>query len=266
MKYKLFISDFDGTLGQSAGDSIEKETVEAIKKFTDKGGIFAVCTGRMFTSIRPICIKCGLKGLIASYQGAMINDIETGRSILDGGIDYATASKVVSELMREGFSTVADIGDIMYCEESSPYTEFHKPFSEIKVVEDLPKFVFDTAGTVHKIVAVGEPCKIEKLTAKYSDAYNGKLLFNNGTDFLMEVINPAFSKGNAVRFLAEYYGVPLDKVIAVGDSTNDVELLNGEWHGVAVGDAKEELKSVADEITVPFKEQPIKVLLEKYCL
>ena len=83
---------------------------------------------------------------------------------------------------------------------------------------------------------------------------------------MLEVINPKYSKGNAVKFLADYYGVKLSEVLAVGDSTNDIELLRGEWHGVAVGDAKEELKAVADEITVPYKDQPVKVLLEKYCL
>ena len=58
----------------------------------------------------------------------------------------------------------------------------------------------------------------------------------------------------------------MQEVIAVGDSTNDVSLISGEWHGVAVGNAKETLKKVAKEVTVPFSEQPIKYLLEKYCL
>ena len=69
-----------------------------------------------------------------------------------------------------------------------------------------------------------------------------------------------------MEFLAEHYGVPLDKVMTVGDSTNDIPLLNGEWHGVAVGSACPELKEVAKEITVPFEEEPIKRLIEKYCL
>ena len=83
---------------------------------------------------------------------------------------------------------------------------------------------------------------------------------------MLEAINPSCSKGFAVRFLADYYGVKLEEVIAVGDSTNDIDLLVGPWHGVAVGDGRKELKAVADEITVAYKEQPVKTLLEKYCL
>lgn len=266
MKYKLFISDFDGTLGKSAGDFIEEETIEAIKKYNEKGGIFVVCTGRMLTSIRPILQRYGLNGLIVSFQGAQINDIETGKSILDAGIDYNLAAEVAEKLLKEGIPTVADIADVMYCEELSPYTEFHKGFSKIEVVDSLVDTILSKKKFVHKVVSAGEPSKVSALTSKYSELYKGKLLCNNGSDMLLEVINPEYSKGHAVRFLAKYYNVPLSSVIAVGDSTNDIELLRGEWHGVAVGDAKEELKAIADEITVPFDEQPVKVLLEKYCL
>ena len=52
----------------------------------------------------------------------------------------------------------------------------------------------------------------------------------------------------------------------MGDSTNDIPLLDGEWHGVAVGDGMKDLKDFAKEITVNFDEQPVKFLLEKYCL
>ena len=266
MKYKLFISDFDGTLGQSAGNSIEPETVAAINRYKEKGGIFVVCTGRMLTSIRPICIKCGLSGLIASYQGAMINDIETGASILDAGLDFKTAAEVAEVLLKEGVPTVADIGDVMYCEEYTKYTEFHKEFSRIELVDDLVKLILDKKETVHKLVSVGEPAFVKSLIKKYTPIFGDKALLNSGGDFLLEVINPKYSKGNAVKFLADYYGVKLSEVLAVGDSTNDIELLRGEWHGVAVGDGKEALKAVAKEITVPFKEKPVKHLLEKYCL
>ena len=66
--------------------------------------------------------------------------------------------------------------------------------------------------------------------------------------------------------MANYYGIPLEEVLTIGDSTNDIDLLVGPWHGVCVGDGKEELKAVADEITLPFKDKPVKTIIEKYCL
>ncbi len=265
MKYKLFISDFDGTLGFN--NDIDQSVVNAIDKYTKKGGIFVIVTGRMHSMIVPICRKYGLKGLIVSYQGAMIRDIESGETLISGGLDYQLASEVADKLLKEsGVETVADIDDIMYCERPSIYTEFHKKYADIIMVDDLCSEINKIKHTVSKVVAAGDAKIIKELTKKYGEIYRGKLICNNGADVLLEVINPEFSKGNAVRFLSKYYNVPFEEIIAVGDSTNDIELIKGEWHGVAVGDAKEELKAVADEITVPFKEHPVKYLLEKYCL
>ena len=98
------------------------------------------------------------------------------------------------------------------------------------------------------------------------DKYKGKLIINNGAPYLVEAVNPAYTKGNAVRFIANRYGIPLKEVIAVGDSTNDLELVGGPWRGVAVGDGSEELKKVTDEVTAPYKSHPVKTILEKYCL
>ena len=68
------------------------------------------------------------------------------------------------------------------------------------------------------------------------------------------------------RFIAKRYGIPLKEVIAIGDSTNDLELVGGPWRGVAIGDGSEELKKVTDEVAVPYKSHPVKTILEKYCL
>ena len=57
MKFELFISDYDKTLGD-APDKISPENVKAIQEYTAKGGKFVICTGRMFSSIeRMVCRK-----------------------------------------------------------------------------------------------------------------------------------------------------------------------------------------------------------------
>ena len=115
MKYKLFVSDFDGTLG-TAPDIIEQETLKTINKYIEKGGKFVICTGRMFTAIKPICEKYGLKGLLISYQGATIDDLNTGKRILEGGIPPKRAVEIIRMLKGEGVEVVADVNDLMFCE------------------------------------------------------------------------------------------------------------------------------------------------------
>lgn len=265
MKYKLFVSDFDGTLG-TAPDIIEEETVQAINRYVEKGGKFVICTGRMFTAIKPICEKYGFKGLLISYQGATIDDLTTGRRIMQGGIPPKRAVEIIRDLKREGIQVVADVHDVMYCETDTEYTEFHKVFSPVVKVKNLEEKIAQLNDVVLKVVATDEPSVILPLTDKYNAIFNGEFICNNGSSRLLEVVNPKYSKGESVKFLSEYFGIPLSQTLAVGDSTNDIELIKGDWYGVAVGDGVQVLKDCADEVTVPYSEKPVKVLLEKYCL
>lgn len=267
MKYELFVADFDGTLGVAPG-FIEQETVDAIKEFVKKGGKFVICTGRMYCSILEICKRYGLDGIVISYQGAMINEIETGKSIYQSGIDYELAADVAKNLLNEDIQTVIDIDDVLYYQKRNSFLDFYEKAVNIVGVfnEDLVKLALAEKKPVQKVGGICEPDVAKALTEKYQKIYGDKLIVNNGASRLIEIINPACSKGRAVEFIANYYGIPLNKVITVGDSTNDMELVQGEWHGVAVGDARDELKAVAKEITVPYALKPVKVLLEKYCL
>ena len=265
MKFKLFISDYDGTLG-SMPDNIDAKTLDAIKKYTAKGGIFVVCTGRMAGSIKYIYQKYQLGGLAIASQGATIDDLDNGKRIFESGLDRQLASQITKRMSEDGLPVSASFEDGIYCEAHSRYTEFYKKYEKIVKVENLSKTILETKKPVLKLVAIGEIDKVNELTQRYQREYNGKVVFNNGADHLIEVINPLCDKGNAVRFLSKYYNIPYQEIIAVGDSNNDMTLIKGEWHGVAVGNAKPELKGVAKEITVDFKDKPIKYLLEKYCL
>ncbi len=268
MKYDLFISDFDETLGHN--QDIDLETVEAIKEYTLKGGIFAVCSGRHFNHLKGILRKYQIEGIVAVCQGAEIRDIKTQNILLQGGIDYKTAAEIAKLLVIDGLHPNAYVDGTLYHQGYSPYAEHYKSMNtELPVKEtlSLEKTILDFKQTVLKLTVFEEQNKIPSLIKKYTELFKGKIVFNSGGMSLLEVINPKYGKGRAVKFIADYYKIPLDKVIAVGDSTNDLELVSSkEWHGVAVGDAVEELKIKASEITVPFRDKPVKYLLEKYCL
>ncbi len=267
MKYPLFISDFDNTLGHAPGN-IADEDILAIREFSAKGGKFVICTGRMFSSIRQICKKYSLKGLVVSYQGAMINDIETGDSLFSSGIEYNLATDVVKRLMSEGFDTMVDINDTLYFDRRTPLTEFYEKATDIRglLINSVPNFLQEQKKIVLKVCGLGDKDMVESVVDKLNDEYCGQVIFNSGSSHLIEVVNPTCSKGVAVKFIADYYNIPYNQTIAVGDSTNDIELLNGAWHGVAVGDAKDALKKIAKEITVPYAQHPVSTLLKKYCL
>ena len=83
MKYKLFISDFDGTLGHAPANTIDEEILTAIKEFSNRGGKFVVCSGRNIDSLTNILSSVGLQntGVAVGIQGSIIKDLETDKII-----------------------------------------------------------------------------------------------------------------------------------------------------------------------------------------
>ena len=269
MKYKLFISDYDGTLGVAPKNDIDSETLCAINKFVDKGGIFVVCSGRETSSITRILKESKLdKGLLVSFQGARITDLSTGKNLFDGGLDCQTAIEVLTAVESSGLTPLAYANDTFFYNEFNPFIERYEKAIRLKgFTTDVKDYVKENNIKTSKICWLGEDSLVNAVAEQMNEKFKDKgVKFNSGAKNLLEAISVNCSKGFAVRFLADYYGVPLSEVIAVGDSTNDIDLIKGEWYGVAVGDGRDELKAVADEITVPFDEKPVKTLLEKYCI
>ncbi len=267
MKYDLIISDYDGTLGGAPDNNIHPKTLESINEFIRRGGKFVVCSGREYGSIRTICHEQGLKGLVACFQGAMIFDIESEECVFNGGMDKEQALLALETVKGYDLQPIVFAPDGFYIEKDTEATAMYEKAVRVKGKIANSIEITKKLGKVCKLGWLGKPELVSELGNKlYKELLDKGVQFNIGVPFLLEAINPNHSKGNAVRFLANYYNIPLEKVMAVGDGTNDIALISGEWHGVAVGDGREELKAVAKEITVPFDQKPIKYLIEKYCL
>ena len=266
MKYKMFVSDYDGTLGDPTG--IKAETVSAIKEYERRGGKFVICTGRMLSSIERVCAPYDIADIYVSYQGARINERKSGKTLFIGNFDNAFAAEILKSIKGYAVRSTAITDGVLYYSEDSRQVDAYKNLQliETKKVPDLIKTVENNEIKVLKLNIYCDGVDVADFIRTFSEKYKGRAIVNSGGTNLVEFVNPAYSKGAAVRFLAKHYEINFDEIIAVGDSTNDLELVRGAWRGVAVGDGMEELKAHADEITVPYSEQPVKYLLEKYCL
>lgn len=269
MKYKLFISDYDRTLGDR--DFVDASTVDMIKEYERRGGKFVIVSGRVIDSITRICKMYGFTGLVGAYQGAMIKDVETGKIHFHVGVDKKTAIEVVKQFFIDNYDTTIDIEGVRYSVKGDGvfldhYLKFGGAVENLISREEALRKMQDTTGIIEKVCAMISPDQIYPEIDAYSKKFPDKVSFNSGGPIILECINKDYDKGSAVRFLADYYKVPLSEVITIGDSTNDVPLVAGEWFGVAVGNGCDQIKKVANEVTVEFKDNPVKTILEKYCL
>ncbi len=82
----------------------------------------------------------------------------------------------------------------------------------------------------------------------------------------IDIMLPEVSKGNAVRRLAKLYGCDLSEVMCLGDSENDISMLEVAGISVAMGDAADPVKAAADYVTAPVGENGFAQALEKFVL
>lgn len=268
MKYKMFVADFDGTLGK-APDYVSQENIDAINEYVGKGGKFLVCTGRSFPSIKNILNAHDIHGEVICCQGALLGNVDTGEVILSYGMDKADLRDIVAYLHKNypSEAVMAITSDGLCFDRENKYTAAYEELVGMKgtlygdIVDASEKFGFD----IYKLMTI---CDLEK-SLKIIENFNNlktKYLANSGYSGLVEIINPECDKGATLKRYVDDLNISSEEVITVGDSSNDISLMQFGFYGVAVGDGNGELKANAKEVTLPFKENPVAYLLKKYCL
>ena len=267
INYPLIISDFDGTLLRSDG-TIAPETKLAIDGYIAAGGKFGICTGRMTGSILPRAKELGLKGLVASYQGSVVSDIESGALLVDGFIPFDGAVKICKVFEEMGLHTHVYTLDKFYVnmddEALSMYERVCSVKGDVVLSEPLSALVAREKLKVRKVLAMVEPADKKRIFSAVEKALGEEFYVTYSAASLVEITSKTFKKGSAVRFMADYYHVPVERTVAVGDSLNDLPMLDAAGLGLAVRNADEMLKDKAISFEYSNDENAIGRIIERY--
>lgn len=267
-KYKMVISDFDGTLTGGKDSFVAESTLSAINAFRAAGGIFAVCTGRMTSSILPVARKMGLSGLAAAYQGSVIADITTGKVVRAQGFTYGEALKVCRVMEELALNIHLYTMDDLYTNYYNERLSYYEQVCAVKAIRAAGKLsdIISPDMRVIKLAATFPPEEQARVLKILNERLGDEFYITSSAKILAEVMPKGQNKGEAVKFLAAHYGVDISDVIALGDNYNDLPMLKAAGKGVAVGNAEEGLKAVADEVTLTSTEGGVGYIIKKYCL
>lgn len=265
-KYKLVISDFDGTFLRS-DQTISEENVKAVRSFVENGGIFALSSGRTLQSILPIARKMGLKGLLACFNGSVVVDVESGEIILENAFSTAETLEICSLLKDLGLYMHVYQLDAFFASERNFYLEYYEKLCGVKAVvpeEGLLEYIRDNKFRSVKILSVVAAEDRDRYYKIISEKLKDKAYVTSGGSNLIEVCVKGFSKGTAVQLLAERYGINLSETLAVGDALNDLPMLETAGFGVALKNAETALKEKAYVYEYSNDEDAVANLIKEY--
>ncbi len=264
----LIVSDFDGTLIDDK-QQILPEVRDTINEYVASGGIFAVCTGRMLSSILPQVRALGLKGLVIAYQGTVIADIDTGAVIKNGGMDYSCVAEICENIEDLGYGINVYSDEKIYtnypCD--NPYLTRYEEIIGVKAVHingKMSDYVRSKKLFCQKVLSIVPEDKREGLYTELNKRLGGRFDVTCSATVLVEISPIGDNKGEAVKYLANYYNIPIQKTVAAGDNLNDLSMIVAAGVGCAVGNAVQELKDAADFVSVSNNRGAIAQIIKKF--
>lgn len=266
--YKLIAVDMDGTLLKE-DKTISEATVKAINKARAKGVRVVLASGRPIEGLNRYLTELELiseEDYVLSYNGALVQNTATkeiiSRVVLKGS-DLHYLHNLSNELgvNIHAFSTEQGL----ITPKMNKYTEVEATINGIDVLEREFDNI-DNETEMVKIMMIDEPEILQAAIDKLPKEVYEKYTVVRSAPFFLEFLNKEANKGEGVKALAENLGLTKEQVICIGDAGNDLHMIQFAGLGVAMGNAFEEIKEIADYITKSNEEDGVAHVIEKFVI
>ena len=254
-KYKaLLAADMDFTL-LSPGQDVPEGNKEAIKALKEAGVAFTIATGRSSFLVGKFAEDLGIEVPVMTSNGGSLFDARARKQFASRNFDDTKIRSLLRLLMdRNADATLYSDEGIFFCPRSSRkyfvegYNEGVEPAKQSPIIDidrDFPEQ--EKIPGFNKILLIRPDKEVADMFLSDPEL----VLISSGPD-LYDVMCKGVSKGNALLELADYLGIPADNTFAIGDSDNDLSMIESAKYGIAMGNATAEIKKASSYITTNY--------------
>lgn len=273
---QLIALDLDGTLFNK--DSIISATnKEELNRVAAEGVKIVISTGRPFNGLPFEQIKDTPIEYALTTNGGAVYRIEGKECLYENGMEIDLIMPVLEWILSREIHIDVYMDGVGFtpirCREN---------LGRLAVPESMRNYMRATRTPVEDLAAYVSDCgkKIQKINLNFYPQPDGTFLHRDETiKFLkansaIEVVSGGFnnfeinkagvSKREGLRFLADYLGTDLEHTMAMGDSENDLSMINAAGIGVAMGNASDDVKAVAKYITTTNNEDGVAAAIRNF--
>ena len=258
---KAVFFDIDGTLW-NRDFQILQSTRDGIAKLRENGHLAFLCSGRSRANIKnEDLLSIGFDGVVAACGTHVDFHKETIFEKLLTKDQVAYILKVSEEF---GVPVIFEGPEYLY---ANPEDFLDDPYV-VYLREEQPEDIKVIPEDVAEIIAnkySGETMNVDMEAYKAALGETFELVVHS-SEGVFEVVPAGYSKAIGIEKVCEKFGIPVEDTYAFGDSENDLEMLRFAGHGIAMGNANEIVKAVAEHITTSVDDDGIYNGLKHYGL
>ena len=272
MEIRALCTDIDGTL-LDVNRALSPRTIDAIGKLQKKIPII-LASSRMPSAMRHLQKELGiLKHPLICYNGGYVihypDEIEIPKVLHSVQIPLRICASILGLSLGTSIHVSLYVEDQWYAPRMDEWTMREARITKVEPTIKLGLEViemWEARGIgAHKVMCMGAAEEIKVMELELTKLFQRDVHIYQSKSTYLEIAAKVVSKASALDLLlGEIYGISLSEVIAFGDNYNDIELLQSVGLGIAVGNAREEVKAVAKEVTANSKDDGVALSIIQY--
>lgn len=276
-KYKIVFIDIDGTLVNDE-KMVPEENIKIIKALKKNGIEVVLASGRPYHSIEKYSNQVGAVPYIIGSNGGIVANFVEDKKIFSTNIEKDSALEI-AKLIKDNniYFTVTISGNLIVEDEQYSMTKENR--NELILVNSLEEYLETNDAPVIKFSLIDdEKEKLQDIRKEIVKNFNievtevdefmipkkyRKAENNYKLPYVMDIMPKGISKAKAIEELCKYLGIELAQTVVFGDGLNDIEMFNVGGYKVAMGNAANQIKELADVVTKTNNEAGVAYELNK---
>ena len=271
---RAILLDIDGTLTNDQ-KVITPRTREALLKAQEKGVVLVLASGRTANGLSTYAADLDLahhNGVLVCYNGAKSLNCQTGDVYFEQSLTVEQGKRVLEHMKKFDVAPVIDHGEYMYVNdcfftierdgETWYILEYEARSNNYKLCEkhDLAAYA---DWRINKILNAGQPEYLQQHAQEMAAPFEGELSSMFTAPWYYEFTPLGVDKVRALKDTFEVLGIDQSEVMSFGDAQNDATMIEWAEVGVAMGNAVDEVKALADYVTLDNNSDGIAYALEQ---
>ncbi|MEO9255199.1 MAG: Cof-type HAD-IIB family hydrolase [Tepidiformaceae bacterium] len=261
---RLFLADVDGAL-VTKDKILTPRAAKAVRDLEARGIAFAITSGRPPRGMAMLIEPLSLKTPIGAFNGGMF--IKPDLSIIDQhNLPDEVVPKVI-ETMREGGLDVWLYRGTDWFIQKKDAPHVDREAWTVKFPPTVVASYGDIMTGVVKIVGISDDLDaVARCEAAAQTQFGSHVTAARSQPYYLDVTHPDANKGAVARRLSQSLNIPLEQIATIGDQMNDTLMFKVTGMSIAMGNASDEVKALADYATASFEDDGFAKAVEKYVL